>query len=234
MLIFWTALLCSAGFRIQDLNSRCSSPPAGCLATQCFVLPCARSTPCCELGRHASRLAPPLQSLADRICELMPMPCCFQCRRYATQLGRSRFGVLRDAADFFVLFNGGQRNGQRRYFTYRWVDGVARNIGGRAGGGVRCMPCNGTLRCPPGMHFTACPLLCLRRLPTPPPVPAAHCRSLLPDSLRCSETGARFMADMMSKHAMHAGGAEEVLFAGELPGLNGDTSGLVGKRRGQM
>jgi len=47
--------------------------------------------------------------------------------RYATQLGRSRFGVLRDAADFFVLFNGGQRNGQRRYFTYRlvWVCGSA-------------------------------------------------------------------------------------------------------------
>lgn len=75
---------------------------------------------------------------------------------YATQLGRSRFGVLRDAADLFSLFNGGARAGQRRYFTY----------------------------------------------------------SLLPGSLRCSETGATFAADMMSKHAMHAGGAEEVLFAG--------------------
>jgi hypothetical protein len=37
--------------------------------------------------------------------------------------------------------------------------------------------------------------------------------SLLPDSLRCSETGAAFFSDFMSKHAMHAGGAEEVVFA---------------------
>lgn len=49
-----------------------------------------------------------------------------------------------------------------------------------------------------------------------PPNLHPRTRSLLPDSLRCSETGARFMADMMSKHAMHAGGAEEVLYAGEL------------------
>ena len=41
------------------------------------------------------------------------------------------------------------------------------------------------------------------------------CRySLLADSLRCSETGAKFSQDMMSKHAMHAAGAEEVLYAG--------------------
>ncbi|GAB4814268.1 hypothetical protein N2152v2_001314 [Parachlorella kessleri] len=39
--------------------------------------------------------------------------------------------------------------------------------------------------------------------------------SLLADSLRCSETGAKFSQDMMSKHAMHAAGAEEVLYAGE-------------------
>ena len=32
---------------------------------------------------------------------------------------------------------------------------------------------------------------------------------------RCSETGAAFFSDMFSKHAMHSGGAEEVLFAGE-------------------
>ena len=38
---------------------------------------------------------------------------------------------------------------------------------------------------------------------------------LLGDSLRCSETGAAFFNDMMSKHAMHANGEEEVLYAGE-------------------
>jgi hypothetical protein len=38
--------------------------------------------------------------------------------------------------------------------------------------------------------------------------------TLAADSLRCSETGAAFFTDMLSKHAMHAGGAEEVLFAG--------------------
>jgi hypothetical protein len=37
---------------------------------------------------------------------------------------------------------------------------------------------------------------------------------LLRDSLRCSETGAAFFNDMLSKHAMHAGGEEEVLYAG--------------------
>lgn len=31
---------------------------------------------------------------------------------------------------------------------------------------------------------------------------------------RCSETGAAFFNDMMSKHAMHSGGQEEVLYAG--------------------
>eukprot|EP00877_Chromochloris_zofingiensis_P007090 jgi/Chrzof1/2634/Cz11g23090.t1 len=35
------------------------------------------------------------------------------------------------------------------------------------------------------------------------------------ESLRFSETGAAFLTDLMSKHAMHAGGAEEVFFAGE-------------------
>eukprot|EP00879_Flechtneria_rotunda_P018149 GHRR01019036.1.p1 GENE.GHRR01019036.1~~GHRR01019036.1.p1 ORF type:complete len:171 (+),score=54.96 GHRR01019036.1:1810-2322(+) len=39
--------------------------------------------------------------------------------------------------------------------------------------------------------------------------------TLLEESLRCSETGAAFFSDMMSKHAMHAGGEEEVLYAGE-------------------
>jgi hypothetical protein len=39
---------------------------------------------------------------------------------------------------------------------------------------------------------------------------------LLRDSLRCSETGAAFFNDMLSKHAMHAGGEEEVLYAGEV------------------
>lgn len=39
--------------------------------------------------------------------------------------------------------------------------------------------------------------------------------SLCADSMRFSETGATFGADLMSKHAMHAGGAEEVLYAGE-------------------
>jgi hypothetical protein len=38
---------------------------------------------------------------------------------------------------------------------------------------------------------------------------------LMRDSLRCSETGAAFFNDMLSKHAMHAGGEEEVLYAGE-------------------
>lgn len=32
---------------------------------------------------------------------------------------------------------------------------------------------------------------------------------------RCSETGTNFGIDIVSKHAMHAGGAEEVLYAGE-------------------
>ncbi|KAL4426360.1 hypothetical protein ABPG77_004654 [Micractinium sp. CCAP 211/92] len=76
---------------------------------------------------------------------------------YATQLGRSRAGVLGTAADLFALFGYGLRDGQRRYFTY----------------------------------------------------------SLLPDSFRCSETGAKFFADYFSKHAMHSAGAEEVLYAGE-------------------
>lgn len=39
--------------------------------------------------------------------------------------------------------------------------------------------------------------------------------SLMPDSLRCSETGAGFFVDFSSKHAMHANAAEEVLYAGE-------------------
>lgn len=43
------------------------------------------------------------------------------------------------------------------------------------------------------------------------------CCNVLQDSLRCSETGAAFFSDMMSKHAMHACGAEEVLYAGKLP-----------------
>lgn len=76
---------------------------------------------------------------------------------YATQAGKARFGVLRNAADLFSLFNNGVRGGQRRYFTY----------------------------------------------------------SLLPDSLRCSETGTRLLPDIMSKHAVHAGGAQEVIYAGE-------------------
>jgi hypothetical protein len=38
--------------------------------------------------------------------------------------------------------------------------------------------------------------------------------SLMRDSLRCSETGAKFSTDMFSKHAMHAGAAAEVLYAG--------------------
>lgn len=37
---------------------------------------------------------------------------------YATQLGRSRAGVLTTAADLFALFGFGLRDGQRRYFTY--------------------------------------------------------------------------------------------------------------------
>ncbi|PSC68243.1 cytidine deaminase 1 [Micractinium conductrix] len=48
--------------------------------------------------------------------------------------------------------------------------------------------------------------------------------SLLADSFRCSETGAGFATDMMSKHAMHAGGAEEVLYAGEFCILPDDTA----------
>ncbi|KAF6264384.1 hypothetical protein COO60DRAFT_1698406 [Scenedesmus sp. NREL 46B-D3] len=76
---------------------------------------------------------------------------------YATNVGRSRCGVLGAAKDFYELFKGGMRAGQRRYFTY----------------------------------------------------------CLLHDSLRCSETGAAFFNDMLSKHAMHAGGEEEVLYAGE-------------------
>lgn len=39
--------------------------------------------------------------------------------------------------------------------------------------------------------------------------------SLMPDSFRCSETGAQFFVDLSSKHAMHANASEEVLFAGE-------------------
>ncbi|KAI8474527.1 MAG: hypothetical protein J3K34DRAFT_456711 [Monoraphidium minutum] len=39
--------------------------------------------------------------------------------------------------------------------------------------------------------------------------------SLLPDSLRFSSTGAAFLEDVMSKHAMHATGAAEVVCAGE-------------------
>jgi hypothetical protein len=38
---------------------------------------------------------------------------------------------------------------------------------------------------------------------------------LLQDSMRFSETGAAFLSDMMSKHAMHAGAATEVLMSGE-------------------
>lgn len=36
---------------------------------------------------------------------------------------------------------------------------------------------------------------------------------------RCSETGAAFFSDMFSKHAMHSGAAEEVLYAGALPAV---------------
>lgn len=47
-----------------------------------------------------------------------------------------------------------------------------------------------------------------------------YCRyftyTLMEESLRFSETGAAFLTDLMSKHAMHAGGAEEVFFAGKL------------------
>lgn len=96
----------------------------------------------------------PLQALTT--CLALQFDVC-PLASHPAQLGKSRFGVLRDCADLFALFNGGQRGGQRRFFTY----------------------------------------------------------SLMPDSLRCSETAASFFADMMSKHAMHAGGAEEVLFAGE-------------------
>jgi hypothetical protein len=39
--------------------------------------------------------------------------------------------------------------------------------------------------------------------------------SLMPDSFRCSETGAQFFVDLSSKHAMHANASEEVLFAGK-------------------
>lgn len=39
--------------------------------------------------------------------------------------------------------------------------------------------------------------------------------SLTPDSLRFSETGAAFLDDVMSKHAMHSSGAPEVVYAGE-------------------
>lgn len=39
--------------------------------------------------------------------------------------------------------------------------------------------------------------------------------ALVPCGCRCSETGAAFFNDMMSKHAMHSGGQEEVLYAGE-------------------
>ncbi len=50
-------------------------------------------------------------------------------------------------------------------------------------------------------------------------VRAGQCRyftySLMRDSLRCSETGVNLSTDMFSKHAMHSGGAEEVLYAGE-------------------
>jgi hypothetical protein len=38
---------------------------------------------------------------------------------------------------------------------------------------------------------------------------------LLQDSMRFSETGAAFLSDIMSKHAMHAGAAAEVLMSGE-------------------
>lgn len=38
---------------------------------------------------------------------------------------------------------------------------------------------------------------------------------LMEDSLRFSETGAAFFDDIMSKHAMHAAAAEQVVCAGE-------------------
>lgn len=56
--------------------------------------------------------------------------------------------------------------------------------------------------------------------------------TLLEDSLRCSETGAAFFSDMMSKHAMHAGGEEEVLYAGEAAGGAGEAPG--GRAAGQQ
>lgn len=45
--------------------------------------------------------------------------------------------------------------------------------------------------------------------------------------LRCSETGAAFFNDMFSKHAMHSGGAEEVLFAGAWVGCELDLCTLL-------
>ena len=117
---------------------------------------------CCCCARRFGDVRHPWNRAHDKARQIYNSPLMLKGVRsqhaalYATHLGKSRAGVLRDAADFFALFNNGVRGGQRRYFTY----------------------------------------------------------SLLPDSLRCSETGATFAADMMSKHAMHAGGAEEVLYAG--------------------
>lgn len=53
---------------------------------------------------------------------VMGMVCTQHNSLYATRMGATRCGVLSTSNDFFELFKGGQRAGQRRYFTYTLLE----------------------------------------------------------------------------------------------------------------
>lgn len=53
---------------------------------------------------------------------VMTMVCTQHNGLYATRVGATRCGVLSTAQDFFELFKGGVRAGQRRYFTFTLLE----------------------------------------------------------------------------------------------------------------
>lgn len=76
----------------------------------------------------------------------------------------------------------------------------------------------------PVLWFFATPSVCPQAAQHPPTQHMVVCLCVCVGSLcfcccvcRCSETGAAFFNDMFSKHAMHSGGQEEVLYAGGCP-----------------
>ncbi|WIA14980.1 hypothetical protein OEZ85_001688 [Tetradesmus obliquus] len=106
---------------------------------------------------------------------------------YATNVGMSRCGVLGSSKTFFELFKCGVLGSSKTFFEL-----IKCGVLGSSKDFFELFKCG--VRGGQRRYFTYC---------------------LLRDSLRCSETGAAFFNDMLSKHAMHAGGEEEVLYAGE-------------------